>query len=209
MDGKIVMKNHVKYYLYIFSCSLGRYVGITTRIKNRRSQHNSKYDNIKFHIIKKLYDYKEAIEAEKDVIRRIGLNNLLNKNKSGFCPLGRKCTNEVREKMSKARLGKKFSSKTKEKLSLSKLGNKNPNFGKRLSDEEKENLREIMSGRKVNYETKKKMSLAMLGNKNPLGHKHTKESKKKMSISNKKAWIKRRRKMDIKKILKEIKTEKR
>jgi predicted GIY-YIG superfamily endonuclease len=186
----------MKYYLYIFSCSKGRYVGITSNLHKRKTEHIRKYGEIKFHTIKFFYDRKEAIEIEKDIIERVGTNNLLNKNIQGSCPsnkarrklrlihLGKKVSKETKEKISRAHLGKKASDETKKKMSKERLGSKNGFFGKKHSKE-----------------AKNKNSKAHLGKK------ASDETKDRMSIAHKKRWIKRKRKQYIKEILTNIKLE--
>lgn len=225
------MKKYVRYYLYIFSCDLGRYVGVTSNPHKRKNKHINKYGLLKFHVIKILYNRKEAIGAETNVINRIGLDNLINKNRSGYCHskkirekmskallgnkycLGRKLSEETKKKIGKVHLGKILNKETKEKLRKAMLENKNNlgyknALGHKHTKEAKEKIRLAMLGRKLSNKTKEKLSLAKLGNKNGLGNKnrlgksHSKEAKEKMSI----AWIKRKRRMCIKRILKEIKS---
>ena len=90
--------------------------------------------------------------------------------------LGSKRTPESREKISKALTGRAFSAdhckhisdsrddEFRESLSRRMTGENNPMFGKRIADDVKEALRE-----------------AMLGNTHLLGHKHSPETRQKMS----------------------------
>jgi len=50
-----------------------------------------------------------------------------------------------------------------------------------------------MSRYRHSEETKRKQSEVKMGNKNSLGHKHTEESKKKMSINNGRYWLGKKR----------------
>ena len=67
-------------------------------------------------------------------------------------------------------LGKKASEETKEKIRIAKVGKKH-------SDETKEKMRIAMLGRTASEETKEKLRVAMLGKK------HTEETKEKIRIA--------------------------
>lgn len=116
--------------------------------------------------------------------------------------LGQKNTEEHRMKISKANIGKKLSEETRKKIGLSKLGN-TYRRGSKLTDETKEKLRLSHLGYIPNDETRVKMSLSQKANPNNsgrfgygnpgfLGHKHTDESKKKMSEAVKRHNAKKR-----------------
>lgn len=83
-------------------------------------------------------------------------------------------------------LGKKMSEETKQKISISKKG-------KKLSEEHKNKISEVFKqnghpwkGRKHSKSTLKKLSESHLGNKSALGHKLSNECKLKMSKSKRK-----------------------
>jgi len=100
-----------------------------------------------------------------------------------------KHTEETKIKISNANKGKILSNATKLKISLA-------HKGKHLSEEAKLKIGEAtrhriiknetrlkLKNRIISKETRKKMSLAGKGNKHNLGHKHSDESKMKMSIA--------------------------
>lgn len=77
--------------------------------------------NFKWKVLKKFQDMKAAIQYEKFVINKIGLEKLYNTHDGDH-------------------MEHKVSEETKKKLSKSKLGNKNPMYGKKLSDKVKKDL---------------------------------------------------------------------
>lgn len=96
----------------------------------------------------------------------------------------------------------KHSTETKKKISKNTVGENNPMYGKKQSDETKKKISEANKGRKQSEETKKKKSKAHLGKRRkPFTEEHkqnlkeawktrppvTEETRKKMSISSKKA----------------------
>ena len=70
--------------------------------------------------------------------------------------LGKKHSEETKEKMRIAQLGKKLSEETKEKIRIA-------NIGKKLSEETKEKIRIANIGTEHSEETKEKMRIAQLG----------------------------------------------
>ena len=76
--------------------------------------------------------------------------------------LGEKHTEETKRKMSEARKGKKFSEAIKKKMSKAFIGNKKW-LGKKHSEATKEKIGLIHKGKKLSDITKKKISLARIG----------------------------------------------
>lgn len=115
--------------------------------------------------------------------------------------LGRKLSNETKEKMRRAAVGRKLSNETKEKISKSKLGFSHPQsietrekiriakIGSKFSDEHKKHMSEAISGEKhwnfggsLSEEIKNKIR------ESNLGQSRSEETKQKM----KDAWKKRK-----------------
>jgi len=92
------------------------------------------------------------------------------KGKSPSWAKGKKFSEEHRQKISEAK--KNISDETRKKMSES---------AKNISAETRKKMSFAHIGKKISEETKRKMSIAGLGNKNSLGHRHSSESKKKMS----------------------------
>jgi len=87
-------------------------------------------------------------EKEKLWINYYGLENLVNQKEGGIEPpssLGRKHTEETKEKIRKAHMGKP---KKYPSYWLGKKGKKNPNFGRKHTKETKEKMRETHLGAK-------------------------------------------------------------
>jgi len=99
---------------------------------------------------------------------------------------GKKHTEETRKKIRVANTGRKHTEKYKKELSESQSGEGNPMYGRTG----KNNPR---YGKKLSTEHIKKMSESQSGDKNHMyGKKHSPETLKKMSISLKKHWEKKR-----------------
>ena len=108
--------------------------------------------------------------------------------------LGKKHTEEAKEKISKARLGKKHSDETKEKMGLSHLGNAY-NLGRKHTEEAKEKMSAANLGRKHSEETKEKIQKSLLGRI------FSDETKEKMRIAQNKPEAIERNKTNIIKLL--------
>jgi group I intron endonuclease len=118
-------------------------------------------------------------------------------------------TKETKLKMRQARLGKKVSEEAKDKISQAQLGNQK-HLGKKHSEEAKEKCRQARLGKKVSEEAKDKIRQARIGKKFSeetreklrqarigqvpwmFGKKHSEETKLKMSQARigKEAWNK-------------------
>lgn len=99
-----------------------------------------------------------------------------------ICPtagsnLGRKWSEETKQRMRTAGLGKIISKETRQKLRKS-------NLGKVHSEESKRKMGMARKGHVVSEETRKKISVGHLGNTNSLGHKHSEETRRKISEAN-------------------------
>jgi len=172
-------------------------------------------DESRIQILEYFTDESKAFAKEKELIAQYGrrdqgtgiLRNLSDGGEGGANPseetrrkmresklgkkpmLGKKHSEEAKEKLRQAKLGKKHSEETKEKL---RQAHTNP------SEETRRRLRESHLGKKLSEETKRKISISntnpseetrekirksRLGKKPYLGKKHSEETKKKMSIS--------------------------
>jgi hypothetical protein len=92
-----------------------------------------------------------------------------------YC-VGRKLSEETKEKIRQGNLGKVNSPEARRKISEANSGKKRAP----LSEEHKQKLRQANLGKKQSLETRKKRSEAMKGNKNTLGTKQTAEHKEKI-----------------------------
>lgn len=140
----------------------------------------------------------------KETKDKISKSNKLFYENGGVNPnLGKKLSEETKEKIRKANLGKKQSDKTKQKKreislklglkppkyewteerkmkkSLSSMGENNPNFGKNMKQHVKDKLKEVNKNRIITEETRNKMSLARKGKS------FTEEHKRKISEATK------------------------
>lgn len=116
----------------------------------------------------------EAFAKEAEIVAAIGLENLCNLRDGGDG--GYRPTQEVRERMRRAKLGRKVSPETREKHRLASLGRRHSeetkaklraaNLGKpgrAHSEETKEKLRLINTGKKMSPEACAKLSAAKKG----------------------------------------------
>lgn len=92
---------------------------------------------------------------------------------------GKIVSKETKRKLSKSLKGRKVSDETKKKISEGLKG-------REVSDETKKKIRRSNLGKKRSKETRIKNKLAAIGNKNRKGKKHRKETKRYLSLSNKK-----------------------
>lgn len=127
-----------------------------------------------FEILKKFEEPKEALAFEEEKQREFDVINndkFLNKNIGGkdfYCIgawIGKKHSEETKEKIKNALLGRKDSLETRLKKSLSRIGEKNPRWGKpspmlgkKQSEKFKKRMSEVHKGKSVSEETRKKMS---------------------------------------------------
>jgi hypothetical protein len=72
---------------------------------------------------------------------------------------------EARNNISKNLLGRKLSEETKQKMSLAKKGKNHPLFGKRFTKETRLKMSESQTGKKRPMEVRQKMSEAQIGEK--------------------------------------------
>jgi len=87
---------------------------------------------------------------------------------------GMKRTKETRGRLSEAQKGKTRSKESKDKQSAAQMG-------RVVSEETRGRLSEALKGKPKSEETRARMAAAKIGNSNSLGHKHTEETKTKIS----------------------------
>ena len=104
------------------------------------------------------------------------------KNKKSIALMRHPVSEETIEKLKKSHIGKRLTEEQKEKISNAMRGDKHPNYGKPMSEEQKEKLRKANTGKKHTEETKQKMSQSAMGEKNSFyGKHHSEETKKRWS----------------------------
>lgn len=77
--------------------------------------------------------------------------------------MGKKLSDEIKRKISESNKGKKRSDEAILKYSLSKLGDRNPMYKKDFSIKHRQNLSVALTGRVLSEESRKKISLAHIG----------------------------------------------
>ncbi len=122
------------------------------------------------------------------------------KNKMRASQLGRKPSSETRKKMSEAGKGRLFSEQHREKLSKAGIGNKNgignhAGLGRKHTEEQRMKMSFIRKIICNTEEFKQKVSQRMNGNKHNIGRKHTDEARRKMSEAHKNISDETRRKL--------------
>ena len=138
---------------------------------------------------------QEALDAEEQYQRKVNAVNseqYINQSYANgkFSNLGKKASDETKQKMREARLGRKFTESHKAALSLANKGKK---LGTKLTEETKKKMSEAHTGKhtgdKNNFygkkhsdETKKKISEA------GKGRKHSEETKTRIGASRKLAY---------------------
>jgi hypothetical protein len=153
-------------------------------------------DSIKVDILASGLYENEAYNFENVMIKATKTQTdfrLCNMNEGGKGGMSNP-TNEVREKQRRAKLGRKLSEEHKNKIGVAHLGMKRPKetgikisaalTGLKRSDATKEKCRIANLGKKHSQEFKDAMSKRMSGENHPMyGKSHTKEAIEKMSIS--------------------------
>ena len=174
---KITNKTNGKVYI-------GSAVNLFTRWRGhkselRRGKHINKHlqnawnkdgeQNFLFEIVEEVQERENLIEREQRYIDI--LNPEYNICKFAGSNLGRRLSEETRQKMSEARKGEKhpnfgkhLSEETRQKISQSRIGEKHPNFGKHCSEETRQKISEANKGKHLSKETRQKMSKARKGN---------------------------------------------
>ena len=89
--------------------------------------------------------------------------NGYNMTLGGAGTAGHECSEEAKQKISKAHLGKQLSDSHRQHIKEATTGASNPFYGKHHSTETKEKIRQKALGRKVSTETKQKISESLLG----------------------------------------------
>lgn len=134
------------------------------------------WDSFKVEILEIMEDFDKSKDGPTLLEKEASYIRLLNSNDERFgyniCEYstdrtGHKCSDETKQKMSKARTGHKCSEETKEKMR-----------NRVYSDETREKMRQSKLGNKVSDETKEKMRQSRLG------YKMTDETKEKMKKIN-------------------------
>ena len=98
--------------------------------------------------------------------------------------MGKRLSEETKEKLRLANKGKKLSEETKTKISVANKGENHPFYGKHLSEETKNKISNTKKGHAVSEETRAKLRIAKSGEKHPFyGKHHSEEAKAKMSAS--------------------------
>lgn len=106
---------------------------------------------------------------------------------------GRHLTNEHKQKIREKAIGRKHTEETKQKLSELKKGKPSPRKGKHLSDETKEKLRQANLGKKASDETKAKLKGLHSGENHwTYGKPRSEETKRKISETLKRRALERR-----------------
>ena len=180
--------NEIVFYLYHKMSPSGlNYLGITHKNpykyggsgvywKKHLKAHNVKINEIQTLILFETSNYSELCQRG---IYYSELYDIVNSDK---------WANLIPETGEKSVLGMKHSEETKKKISeIHKgrfCGEKNPMFGKPVSQETRDKISEANIGQKRTEDTKNKIREKLIGNKHTLGHKHSKESRDRMSRSN-------------------------
>ena len=108
------------------------------------------------------------------------------KEKLRIINTGKKLSEEHKQKISVGGKGRIVSDETKLKQSLARKGRLSPNIGRKHTEESKIKMSVAQKGRIVSEEAKKKMSLAKKGKPSPIkGKKLSEETKKKISLARK------------------------
>lgn len=183
---KITNNINNKYYYGVRTQNINvvdNYMGSGTLIKIAIKKYG--VENFSKEILEYHNSIEDAYVHESKLVTMKEVNDPMCYNLSTGGKGGQSPSDESRKKMSESKkgnkhfLGKKHSNETKEKISLKQTG-------KIMSEETKKKISEIGKGQKRSDETKRKISEANKGEKNSMyNKKHTNETLKKMCESKK------------------------
>jgi len=203
-NGKIYIGKSVNIY-YRLSChkscekkSNGRYYFENAIIKHGWNSFNIEILEI-MKDFNKLKDNEILLEKEKyyiELFDSANPKNGYNICKSSNDRTGVKSSEKTKRNISLGQIGRKHSEETKEKIRQSRLGKygkphseehkekmRQLNLGKKMSIESREKLKQIRLGTKLSEEAKAKMSMSRKGNSNALGFKHSDETREKLRVA--------------------------
>lgn len=145
-------------------------------------RHVNKYgiEDLDFSIVEPVNDNTKLLEREQYYIDN--LVPIFNICKTAGNTLGRKFTEETKEKIRLKAIGRLTSKETKEKISISLIGNSRK-LGKKVSVDTKDKMSKAHKGNKVNLGRKQSIEHIESRRSKIIGRKHTEESKEKMRIA--------------------------
>ena len=194
-------------YMIVNKINEKRYVGSAENFNKRWEHHLSlfrtgkhtkffqnafnKYggENFVFIIIEEVEDLIQLVPREQtwlDFYKSYLPENGYNISPTAGSSLGRKLSEETKQKISSSKKGKHHTEETKKKIGLAKKGKNHPMWGKHHSEEAKRKIGLVHKGVKRSEETKRKMSLSQKGKpSNRKGAKLSEETKRKLSLMRK------------------------
>ena len=173
--------------IYKHTCKINNksYIGLTCQRIYKRWQNGLGYnatdqifgravkkygwENFEHEILDSDLTFEQANEREKYWIAYYHtyindpLCNGYNMTAGGAGTAGHACSDETKQKISKAHLGKHLTPLHRQHIKEATTGKNNPFYGKHHTDETKEKIRQKALGRKVSDETKEKISKSSTG----------------------------------------------
>ena len=137
------------------------YIGKGTRSRAWETTNRNKYwrnvvakHGFRVEILINNISEEKAFELEKEFIRQIGKENLVNMTDGGEGVSGLVFSEEARQKISKAKKGKQLSEEHRAKISAATKGENNPNFGKKHSEKTRQKISDAKPKKPVFQYTK-------------------------------------------------------
>ena len=196
MIGIYSIKNIITNKYYIGSAAISfekRFIVHKSQLNNNKHPNNHLQDSwnkygknaFTFQIEEIVEDKNKLIEKEDEWLEACWPLGLYNECPFAYSSIGRKHTEESKQKISlfhkgnKYCLGRRLSKETKRKISKNNIGFK----GRKHTEETKQKISKSETGKIVSEETKQKISISISGSNHPMfGKKHSNKTKKLMSI---------------------------
>jgi len=123
-----------------------------------------------FHMMCRSGNGEYKVSSRDYLFSRVLLSKIQSKERigAGNPMYMREVSEETRKKISISSIGRKHSEEFKEKMRESKLGNKNPMYDKIFSDDHISKIKISSKGRKHSDESKEMMRIQKMGKKNPM-----------------------------------------
>lgn len=151
-SGKLLKRALRKYGKINFKCEVLKWCSSLTELNE-----SEKYFIKKFNAQERNDFYNISSGGDWGDITRGMSNKEYEEWKRKISPIGRKHSDETKEKISRAHMGKKYSPETIEKFKIANAGKNNPNYGKRQTQTHKDAMKKFRKNVVVIFPSSKRI----------------------------------------------------